>query len=181
MIMSVDVKETISHLDKNTQALVSNKIAFKNAKSEEQKLKMMDDSKEALRKLQYGRKTTIPRREEKFSKIQTLCNDMIKDREEDAEVFENLQAVFIAKKKAKNFTPSETSAKPVYKCNICIFSCPRESDCGCPCTKHFWYNCPQNDKGKDSQGGRGSRLFRGKKGKSSGNEATEADSNTFLT
>ena len=136
---------------------MSNKIDFKNAKSDEQKRRVLEDSKEALRKLQYGVKSIIPCREAKLSKIQTLCNDMIKDGEEEDEVFENLQAVFVAKKKGKFPIPSsDNSAKPVYKCNICICSCPRESDCGCACTKHFWYNCPQKDKGKSNRGSRGS-------------------------
>ena len=48
-----------ANIDENTQALVSNKIDFKNAKTEDQKAKILDDCKEALRKLQYGRKRTF--------------------------------------------------------------------------------------------------------------------------
>ena len=114
-----------ANIDENTEALVSNKIDFKNAKTEDQKAKFLDDCKEALRKLQYGRKTNFPCREGKSKKIQTLCNDLIKDGEEEDEVFENLQAVFAVKKRASSTTPSAPGTKPVYKCNICICSCPR--------------------------------------------------------
>ena len=171
-----------ANIDENTQALVSNKIDFKNAKTEDQKAKILDDCKEALRKLQYGRKTNFPCREVKSKKIQTLCNDLIKDGEEEDEVFENLQAVFAVKKRASSTTPSAPGTKPVYKCNICICSCPRETDCGCACTKHFWYSCPQKDnKGRKGRGGRGSKSFRKKRGKPSKNEENDGDGNTFLT
>ena len=161
-----------ANLDENFQSLISSRINFKSAKTDVEKLAILNECKEALRKYQYGRKTNVPCREMKMNnKVQTLCNDLIKDGESEDEVFEKVQEIFLAKNRKKSNVSSNTEGKPVYKCNICICGCPRETDCGCSCTKHFWYNCPQKDKkngsgrGAGFRGGRGNRGFRGNRGR----------------
>ena len=185
-----------ANLDENLQSLISSRINFKSAKTDIEKMEILNECKEALRKYQYGRKTNVPCREIKMNKIQTLCNDLIKEGELEDEVFENLQAVFLAKNRNKSPIPRNsasntggiTEGKPVYKCNICICGCPRETDCGCSCTKHFWYNCPQKEKkngsNRGTRGGRGGRSFRGNRGrgaKKEDNDGEQSSGPTFLT
>ena len=82
--------------------------------------------------------------------------------------------------------PSLSETKPVYKCNICVCDCQREVDCGCPCTKHFWYNCPKKDRKQGTRGGRGRsrgsyRGNRGKGDKKEDKDPEQANGPTFLT